>query len=217
MKRYLQLQTLHNIMDIDNKILKEQIKDIAQNDLKILSTSSLKLYATDVQDTFVQYISSQIKNTYNELVDSISEEKQIDFINLNTGYVASMKNWIKDNPMVLPRIDIEDNEPEQQDGLSLREIVKKKEVQIVGVGTAMSFILLVSGLKVWALLAESLAIAYGIYEHSNQQERKRSINLQKEKELQNKINSYIASVEEVALKWVADAEIFSNSLLAKYK
>lgn len=204
-------------MDIDNKILKEQIKDIAQNDLKILSTSSLKLYATDVQDTFVQYISSQIKNTYNELVDSISEEKQIDFINLNTGYVASMKNWIKDNPMVLPRIDIEDNEPEQQDGLSLREIVKKKEVQIVGVGTAMSFILLVSGLKVWALLAESLAIAYGIYEHSNQQERKRSINLQKEKELQNKINSYIASVEEVALKWVVDAEIFSNSLLAKYK
>ena len=204
-------------MDIDNKILKEQIKDIAQNDLKILSTSSLKLYATDVQDTFVQYISSQIKNTYNELVDSISEEKQIDFINLNTGYVASMKNWIKDNPMVLPRIDIEDNEPEQQDGLSLREIVKKKEVQIVGVGTAMSFILLVSGLKVWALLAESLAIAYGIYEHSNQQERKRSINFQKEKELQNKINSYIASVEEVALKWVADAEIFSNSLLAKYK
>ena len=204
-------------MDIDNKILKEQIKDIAQNDLKILSTSSLKLYATDVQDTFVQYISSQIKNTYNELVDSISEEKQIDFINLNTGYVASMKNWIKDNPMVLPRIDIEDNEPEQQDGLSLREIVKKKEVQIVGVGIAMSFILLVSGLKVWALLAESLAIAYGIYEHSNQQERKRSINLQKEKELQNKINSYIASVEEVALKWVADAEIFSNSLLAKYK
>lgn len=204
-------------MDIDNKILKEQIKDIAQNDLKILSTSSLKLYATDVQDTFVQYISSQIKNTYNELVDSISEEKQIDFINLNTGYVASMKNWIKDNPMVLPRIDIVDNEPEQQDGLSLREIVKKKEVQIVGVGTAMSFILLVSGLKVWALLAESLAIAYGIYEHNNQQERKRSINLQKEKELQNKINSYIASVEEIALKWAADAEIFSNSILEKYK
>ncbi len=204
-------------MDIDNKILKEQIKDIAQNDLKILSTSSLKLYATDVQDTFVKYISSQIKKTYNELVDSISEEKQIDFINLNTGYVVSMKNWITNNPMVLPKIDIEDNEPEQQEGVSLREVVKKKEVQIVGVGTAMSFILLVSGLKVWALLAESLAIAYGIYEHSNQQERKRSINLQKEKELQNKINSYIASVEEVALKWVTDAEIFSNSLLAKYK
>lgn len=203
-------------MNIDNNILKEKIKGIAQNDLKIISASSLRLYATDVQDTFVQYISSQIKNTYNELVDSISEEKQIDFINLNTGYVASMKNWIKDNPMVLPRIDIEDNEPEQQDGLSLREIVKKKEVQIVGVGTAMSFILLVSGLKVWALLAESLAIAYGIYEHNNQQEKKRSINLQKEKELQNKINSYIASVEENALKWAADAEIFSNSLLAKY-
>lgn len=204
-------------MDIDNKILKEQIKEIAQNDLKILSASSLKLYATDVQDTFVKYISSQIKKTYNDIVDSISEEKQIDFINLNTGYVVSMKNWITNNPMVLPKIDIDDNEPEQQEGVSLREIVKKKEVQIVGVGTAMSFILLVSGLKVWALLAESLAIAYGIYEHNNQHERKRSINLQKEKELQNKINSYIASVEEIALKWAADAEIFSNSILEKYK
>ena len=193
-------------MDIDNKILKEQIKEIAQNDLKILSASSLKLYATDVQDTFVKYISSQIKKTYNDIVDSISEEKQIDFINLNTGYVVSMKNWITNNPMVLPKIDIDDNEPEQQEGVSLREIVKKKEVQIVGVGTAMSFILLVSGLKVWALLAESLAIAYGIYEHNNQQERKRSINLQKEKELQNKINSYIASVEEIALKEKNDEE-----------
>lgn len=204
-------------MNIDNNILKGKIKEIAQNDLKVISASSLKLYATDVRDTFVKYISSEIKTTYNELVDSISEEKQIDFINLNTGYVVSMKNWIKNNPMVLPKVDIEDNEPEQQDGLSLREIVKKKEVQIVGVGTAMSFILLVSGLKVWALLAESLAIAYGIYEHNNQQERKRSINLQKEKELQNKINSYIASVEEIALKWAADAENFSNSMLKKYK
>lgn len=204
-------------MNIDNNILKGKIKEIAQNDLKVISASSLKLYATDVRDTFVKYISSEIKTTYNELVDSISEEKQIDFINLNTGYVVSMKNWIKNNPMVLPKVDIEDNEPEQQDGLSLREIVKKKEVQIVGVGTAMSFILLVSGLKVWALLAESLAIAYGIYEHNNQQERKRSINLQKEKELQNKINSYIASVEEIALKWAADAENFSNSMLEKYK
>lgn len=54
-------------MDIDNKILKEQIKEIAQNDLKILSASSLKLYATDVQDTFVKYISSQIKKTYNDM------------------------------------------------------------------------------------------------------------------------------------------------------
>lgn len=204
-------------MDIDNKILKEQIKEIAQNDLKILSASSLKLYAIDVQDTFVKYINLQIKKTYNELVDSISEEKQIDFINLNTGYVVSMKNWITNNPMVLPKIDIEDYEPEQQEGVSLREVVKNKEVQIVGVGTAMSFILLVSGLKVWALVAESLAIAYGIYEHNNQQERKRNINLQKEEELQNKINSYIASVEENALKWAVDAEIFSNSLLAKYK
>lgn len=79
-------------MNIDNNILKGKIKEIAQNDLKIISASSLKLYATDVQDTFVKYISSQIKNTYNELVDSISEEKQIDFINLNTGYVVSMKN-----------------------------------------------------------------------------------------------------------------------------
>ncbi len=204
-------------MDIDNKILKEQIKEIAQNDLKILSASSLKLYAIDVQDSFVKYINLQIKKTYNELVDSISEEKQIDFINLNTGYVVSMKNWITNNPMVLPKIDIEDYEPEQQEGVSLREVVKNKEVQIVGVGTAMSFIMLVSGLKVWALVAESLAIAYGIYEHNNQQERKRNINLQKEKELQNKINSYIASVEENALKWAVDAEIFSNSLLAKYK
>lgn len=40
-------------MNIDNNILKGKIKEIAQNDLKIISASSLKLYATDVQDTFV--------------------------------------------------------------------------------------------------------------------------------------------------------------------
>ena len=153
----------------------------------------------------VKFSSEAVKSSFAE--DYLREYLNEYIDNMNIGYVASMKNWIKDNPMVLPRIDIEDNEPEQQDGLSLREIVKKKEVQIVGVGTAMSFILLVSGLKVWALLAESLAIAYGIYEHNNQQEKKRSINLQKEK-INKKMKDEMKKAQKDAKKEMSEFKKF---------
>ena len=99
----------------------------------------------------------------------------------------------------------------------MKLIERKKEVQIIGAGTALSFLLLVSGLKIWALLAESLAVAYGIYEHKNQQEETRKINLQKEQELQNKINAYIATVEKNAMDWAKAAENYSALLLSNYR
>ena len=205
-------------MKINYQILREYIQQIAKKDLKVLSTSSLRLYAADIRDTFIKYISAQVKTTYNEIVDTIPEEKQMDFLNLNTGYAISMTNWINSHPMNLPYIELdEDDNAIQSDEIDLRELVKKKEVQIIGAGTALSFLLLVSGLKIWALLAESLAVAYGIYEHKNQQEETRKINLQKEQELQNKVNAYIATVEKNAMDWAKAAENYSALLLTNYR
>ena len=205
-------------MKVNYQILKDNIQQVAKDDLRILSTSSLRLYATDVRDSFVKYISSQVKATYNEVVDTIPEEKQMDFLNLNSGYAISMTNWINSHPMNLPHIELdEEDNIAQTDEVDLRELVKKKEVQIIGAGTALSFLLLVSGLKLWALLAESLAVAFGIYEHKNQQEETRRINLLKEQELQNKINSYIATIEDSAMEWAKAAESYSTQLLSEYK
>ena len=92
-------------MKVNYQILKDNIQQVAKDDLRILSTSSLRLYATDVRDSFVKYISSQVKATYNEVVDTIPEEKQMDFLNLNSGYAISMTNWINSHPINLPHIE----------------------------------------------------------------------------------------------------------------
>ena len=204
-------------MKVNYQLLKESIQKAAKDDLRVLSTSSLRLYSTDVRDAFVKYISAQVKTTYNEVVDTIPEEKQMDFLNLNSGYAISMTNWINSHPMNLPHIELDEEEnPIQTGEVDLRELVKKKEIQIIGAGTALSFLLLVSGLKIWALIAESLAVAFGIYEHKNQQEETRRINIQKEQELQSKVNAYIATVENNAMEWARAAESQSLTLLSKY-
>lgn len=208
-------------MNIDYNSLRAQIRQIAQEDIKVISSSSLKLYASDVREYFKKYISAQVKETYKILVDTIPEEKQLDFINLESGYVISMTQWINNNPMYLPTIDIEEDEDEKESvasgDIDLRELVHRKEVQIVGVGTAISFLLLVSGFKIWALLAESLAIACGIYEYNAQREMTREVNVRKEHELQEKVNKFISLVESNAMEWAKKADEQSDYILSKFK
>lgn len=208
-------------MNIDYNSLRAQIRQIAQEDIKVISSSSLKLYASDVRENFKKYISAQVKETYKKLVDTIPDEKQLDFINLETGYVISMTKWINDNPIHLPTIDIEEEDDEGKavasGDIDLRELVRRKEVQIVGVGTAVSFLLLVSGFKIWALLAESLAIACGIYEYNAQQEMTREVNVRKEHELQSKVNNFISLVETNAIEWAKSANEQSDLILSKFK
>lgn len=208
-------------MNIDYNFLRAQIRQIAQEDIKVISSSSLKLYASDVRENFKKYISAQVKETYKKLVDTIPDEKQLNFINLETGYVISMTKWINDNPMPLPTIDIEEDDEEKDShatsDIDLRELVHRKEVQIVGVGTAISFLLIVSGFKIWALLAESLAIACGIYEYNAQREMTREVNVRKEHELQSKVNNFISIVESNAMEWAKSANEQSDFILSKFK
>lgn len=208
-------------MNIDYNFLRAQIRQIAQEDIKVISSSSLKLYASDVREFFKKYISAQVKEIYKKLVETIPDEKQLEFINLETGYVISMTKWINANPMLLPTIDIEEDEEEKgsyaSSNIDLRELVRRKEVQIVGVGTAISFLLVVSGLKIWALLAESLAIACGIYEYNAQREMTREVNFRKEQELQSKVNNFISIVESNAMEWVKSADEQSDIILSKFK
>lgn len=205
-------------MKIDYSQLKDQIRQIAQDDIKVISSGSLKLYASDVKEAFKKHVSALVKETYNAMVDVVPEEKQLDFINLETGYVISMTKWINDNPMLVPNIAIEDeDEDAKREGDDLRELVHRKEVQIIGVGTALSLILFVSGFKIWALIAESLAVAYGIYEYNSQKEITQQVNIQKERELQSRVNAFISSVEANAMDWAKKAEKQSQLILSKYQ
>lgn len=205
-------------MKIDYNQLKEQIRQIAQDDIKVISSGSLKLYASDVKEAFKKHVSALVKETYSAMVDVVPEEKQLDFINLETGYVISMTKWINDNPILVPNISIEDEDKDtKQEGDDLRELVHRKEVQIIGVGTALSLILFVSGFKIWALIAESLAVACGIYEYNSQKELTQKVNIQKERELQSRVNAFISSVEANAMDWAKKAEKQSQLILSKYQ
>lgn len=205
-------------MKFDNNFLQEQMQLIAKEDIKIISSVSLKLFASDVRDTFQKYLSEQVENTYKEIIDTIPETKQLDFIDLKTGYLISMNKWMNENPMRIPVIEI-DEDGEASNGVpvqDLRKLVHRKETQIVGIGTAVSLCLLISGLKFVALLAESLAIALGIYEYKSQQEATIKANVAKEKEFQLRVNSFISAVENNAFEWLKMAERQSQLILSKF-
>ena len=205
-------------MKFDNNFLQEQMQLIAKEDIKIISSVSLKLFASDVRDTFQKYLSEQVENTYKEIIDTIPETKQLDFIDLKTGYLISMNKWMNENPMRIPVIEI-DEDGEVSNGVpvqDLRKLVHRKETQIVGIGTAVSLCLLISGLKFVALLAESLAIALGIYEYKSQQEATIKANVAKEKEFQLRVNSFISAVENNAFEWLKMAERHSQLILSKF-
>lgn len=206
-------------MNIDYNALRKQIQQIAAEDIKVLSADSLRLYASDVKDCFEKYISAQVNATYTETVDRIQEDKQLGFINLETGYVVSMKKWINNNPMPIPPTGMENYDsaqPAEAEGLNLREVVKRKEVQATALGTVISIGLFVAGHTFIAMLTETLAIGGGIYGHNMRKATAREIDTRKKQELQEHVNAFIATVENNAIEWAKAANKQSGAILAKF-
>jgi hypothetical protein len=206
-------------MKVDYNFLEAKIRNIGEEDLKTISASSLKLYSLDIQEATKKYVSSLIEETYNKHVGIIPDNKRGEFLNLETGYVMSMMKWVNETPIDIPDIgiqkDVEEEYSERGETSSLREFVQRREVQIIGAGTAISLILFLSGWKWVALLAESVAVALGLYTYNNC-DVKKEINTQKRQEFEENLSRNIENIQKSAIKWAEKAEASSNKMLGKY-
>lgn len=206
-------------MNIDKNRLHYQFDTLAKSTLKVVSASSLKLFALEVENAAKSAILKAIEQEYDEVSKKLEGERLSKFLDLSNGYLVTMNTWVNSNTIRFPRIPVmeEPDERGANSNATLRDIVKRKEVQTFGIGTALSIILFFSGMKFIALVTEALATATSIYMYKQDNRQSQVINEQAKVKFEQEVSSYISSVIEAALNWVSNAENKSESLISSFK
>lgn len=206
-------------MNIDKNQLRYQFDTLAKSTLKVVSASSLKLFALEVENAAKGTILKATEQEYDEVSKSLEGERLSKFLDLSNGYLVTMNTWVNSNTIRFPRIPVmeEPDERGANNNATLRDIVKRKEVQTFGIGTALSIILFFSGMKFIALVTEALATATSIYLYKQDNRQSQVINEQAKAKFEQEVSSYISSVIETALNWASNAENKSESLISSFK
>jgi hypothetical protein len=205
-------------MNIDLEWLRSQMDRLAKDTLKVVSASSLKLFSLEVEDAAKKCLQSAIEEEYNKYSKQFEGDQLSKFLDLSNGYLVNMNTWMNQSKIQFPQIPVME-EPDEcnANSTSLQDIVKRREVQVFGLGTAISIILMFSGVKFIAFVTEAVAVASSIYLYKRDEEEKRVINEKAKEDLENKVNSYISSVISNTQTWITKAENQSDFLISTYK
>lgn len=204
-------------MNIDQNRLRQQLDGIARNTLRVVSASSLKLLALDTHAAVKKAVQKAIELEYEELSNRLDGEELSKFLDLSNGYMVTMSTWLNKTPVNFPQIPVME-EPDEKDAndITLRDIVKRKEVQTIGIGTALSIMLFFSGMKIVALVTEAIAAAASIYFYKQGEMQTKVVNEQAKATFEKEVNDYVANVINSAMNWVALAEHKSDTLIATF-
>lgn len=202
-------------MDINKTMLRQEFDSLAKSTLKVVSASSLKLFALEVENLAKKQVRSACEKEYNLVSSQLDGEELSKFLDLSSGYLVTMYSWINTFKFNFPSIPVY-SEPDEINANpnSLRELVRRKEVQTFGLGTAISIILFFSGAKAIALVTEALAAAASLYLYNQNSTEKEVVNEKAKIEFEHNVNKYISQVINSALSWVDTVESKSSSLIA---
>lgn len=202
-------------MDINKTMLRQEYDSLAKSTLKVVSASSLKLFALEVENIAKKQVRSACETEYRLISSKLDGEDLSKFLDLSSGYLVTMNSWINTFKINFPSIPVY-SEPDEINANpnSLRELVRRKEVQTFGLGTAISIILFFSGYKAVALVTEAIAAAASLYLYNQSSTEKEVVNENAKKEFEQNVNNYISQVIDSALSWVDAVESKSSSLIA---
>lgn len=205
-------------MNIDKTSIHQEIDALAKTTLKVVSASSLKLFSLEAENLSKKAVLSAIEREYNMISSKLEGEELSRFLDLTSGYLVSMDSWVNNTKFIFPSIPVME-EPDEINAStnSLREIVKRKEVQTFGGGTAISIILFFSGVKIIALVTEAIATAASLYLYNQSNREKVEVKNKAKEEFEKNVNKYISNVIEVSLSWVNSAEKKSDEQIASFK
>ena len=205
-------------MKIDKTALCQEFDKLAKSTLRVVSASSLKLFTLEVENIAKRWIRSSIEKEYNQVSTTLNGDTLSKFLDLSKGYLVSMNEWINKSKIKFPSIPVME-EPDEVNASanSLRELVKRKEVQAFGCGTALSIILFLSGVKIIAFVTEAIAAAAGLYLYKQSNIEKTEIKNKAKDKFEKDVNQYIDQVIEKTLSWVDTAERESDNLIFSYK
>ena len=87
---------------IDYLKIKNDLIHLAEDDLRIISSGAMHLYAVNVAEYIKKYVAEYSEKTYSAVMDSLSPEKLDEFLNLESGYLVKMTNWISNTAIKFP-------------------------------------------------------------------------------------------------------------------
>lgn len=208
------------MITFDENKINSDIQRIAEKDLSgdiSVSISSLRLFAVDVREYIKGIVSQSLETSYRQELDGVSPEKRSHFLDLDTGYLAKMNEWINTEEFTIPAIDfiVSNKEDEMVTSRkSLRDLARVRSNQVTAGASVIAIVLCCCGAKITAfIVAEVLAVGLCVYNNSLQNK------LSSEKEekrrilLQQSVNDYIASIENEAFDWIRRANSYSESLI----
>lgn len=199
--------------------LRKTVASVAEKDLKTLSSGSMRLFAMDVRTKFKQYITDYSERVYRSVRETVSEDNKSAFLNLKTGYLIMMTEWMYKNEMKLPDSDfVSSFEKVSSDDKPNSGPRKRKNRNTGAEYEKMSgFELLVEGLCL--VLWVPIRLVNALYDmmtgrkshNRNVRAETKAVNTFREN-----VSAYVQEVTDNALAWAEEAENYSNMLLKQY-
>lgn len=208
---------------IDYQTIRTEISRLAQTDLKIISAGAVHLFEINVTNYIKKYVYDYSKKTYSMTMDGLSADtdKLDSFLNLKSGYLVKMTDWIGNTALIFPKLEVvEENVPgkKKSSGDSGNFVKGIKHANDYDDMTIIE--LLVDGLitifvrvphKIYSNL-----VSYGRQGTKTKNHIKNNPHIPLEKIKEN-ISVYISGVTDACLHWAESAEKFSIEVLAQYQ
>ena len=206
---------------IDYLKIKNDLIHLAEDDLRIISSGAMHLYAVNVAEYIKKYVAEYSEKTYSAVMDSLSPEKLDEFLNLESGYLVKMTNWISNTAIKFPEFVTIDEEVGGE-AKSYNENIDsgKREKHICEYEDVTVIELLIDGLtslfvRIPRRILSNFAQHYSQGTKTNYNSKE---NLRESSEkIKEKASVYISDVINEGIRWTKTAEQYSLEVLAQYQ
>lgn len=206
---------------IDYLKIKNDLIHLAEDDLRIISSGAMHLYAVNVAEYIKKYVAGYSEKTYSAVMDSLSPEKLDEFLNLESGYLVKMTNWISNTAIKFPEFVTIDEEVGGE-AKSYNENIDsgKREKHICEYEDMTVIELLIDGftslfVRIPRRILSKFAQHYSQGTKTNYNSKE---NLRESSEkIKEKASVYISDVINEGIRWTKTAEQYSLEVLAQYQ
>lgn len=206
---------------IDYLKIKNDLIHLAEDDLKIISSGAMHLYAVNVAEYIKKYVAEYSEKTYSAVMDSISPDKIDEFLNLESGYMVKMTNWIANTAIKFPEfVAIDEEASGEAKSYNENNDSGKREKHKNEYEDMTVIELLIDGLT--SLFVRIPRRILSKFAQHYSQETKANYNSkvdvhESSEKIKEKASVYISGVINEGIRWTKTAEQYSLEVLAQYQ
>ena len=201
--------------------LQEDIISLAKDEVDVLSSASLNLFAAKVKTLSLQCVSDYYEEVYQSESQILSGKELDRFLDLKDGYLVRMSNWTMKNELPIPSLDVssviddttsQPSSDHRQVNTYYDKIRDYNEMSIMEVilDNLHTLFIYVPKRIISSFMNQIDSASHS--EHNSSDCYKIS-----EEQIKQRVVLYIKEVTDSALRWAKDAESYSDALIHQFK